>query len=208
MAGHKELQIHFLTYTLYILICVTYRASRVLRVLESSLRLTRITLLTSVTVRAVYSMSQSERADALPPDDALGQPGEGSCQFVGNVLGKVLDPSSERHHHEAVLRRVVHPCLKILKYERQTMRAKNIHILLCFLPVKQRFIIQCNTTILGYMLELLFIHVCWKFTWPILDRCDDVNITADFYCVTASYQTSNKTNHWHKLWTLLLLYLS
>lgn len=129
-----------------------------LRVLESSLRLTRKALLTSVTVTAVYSMSKSERADALPPDDTLGQPGEGSCQFVGNVLGKVLDPSSERHHHEAVLCRVVHPCLKILKYERQTTRAKNTHILVCFFPVKKRFTIQCNTTMLGYM--LLFSHVC------------------------------------------------
>lgn len=70
------------------------------------------------------SMSESKKTDTVPPDDTLGQPGEGSGQFVSNILGEVLDPSPKRHHHEAMLRCVIHPCLKILwEYERQTVRA-------------------------------------------------------------------------------------
>lgn len=53
----------------------------------------------------------------LPPDDTLGQPGERSCQFVSNVLREVLDSSSERHDHKAVLCGVFHPQLKILQEE-------------------------------------------------------------------------------------------
>lgn len=52
-------------------------------------------LLTSVTVTAAYGMTESQITDTLPPDNSLRQPGEGSCQFVSNVLGKVLDPSSK-----------------------------------------------------------------------------------------------------------------
>lgn len=61
---------------------------------------------------------------SLPPDDTLGQSSQGSRQFVSDVMGKVLDPSTKRHDHEAMLRCVVHPCLKVLwKHQRQTMRA-------------------------------------------------------------------------------------
>lgn len=50
----------------------------------------------------------------LPPHDPLGQPGQSCCQFTSDVLGKVLDPGSKRHHHKAMFRCVIDPGLKLL----------------------------------------------------------------------------------------------
>lgn len=61
---------------------------------------------------------------ALPPDDTLWQTGQSSCQFVSNVLGEVLDSSAKRHHHKAMLCRVVHQGLKILRGQRQNSHNK------------------------------------------------------------------------------------
>lgn len=63
----------------------------------------------------------------LPPDDALRQPCQGAGQFVSDVLGKVLDSCSKCHHHEAVARRVIHPCLHVLWQHRD--RQSKTHFL-------------------------------------------------------------------------------
>lgn len=42
-----------------------------------------------------HSESRWQRSVSLPPHNTLWQPGEGSCQFMSDVLGKVLDPGTE-----------------------------------------------------------------------------------------------------------------
>lgn len=51
----------------------------------------------------------------LPPDNPLGQPCQGLCQLVGDVLRQVLHSGAEGDEDKAILVSAVHPCLQILR---------------------------------------------------------------------------------------------
>lgn len=62
----------------------------------------------------------------LPPDNPLGQPGQGLCQLIGDVFRQVLHSSAEEDEDKAVLVSTVHPRLEVLRKAKFTLSTAEV----------------------------------------------------------------------------------